>query len=419
MLFYYFYALLLYLLNPFTSLFVEIRLYRNKENKSKYLERLGYFTNQRPYGKLAWFHVASVGEFNSVLPIIKHLEKNYIILVTGITQNVHKVISEIKFKNTIFQFAPLDTPQIVNRFLKHWNPDIGIFVDSELWPNLINLSSKKFKLINLNAKLSDKSFKRWNYAKSFVKFLYNKFTIILPCSMSDYNKIANFVKPEKLKFIGNLKFCTYLKKVGQNKLSKYIELLKGKDVILASSTHNNEEEIILKIFKNIKIDYPNIFLIIVPRHPERINEITQMCDLINLNYNVRSQKHELDINKNLYIADTLNELNLWYSISNIAIIGGSFVDIGGHNLLEAARLNNAVVIGNYYNNFKDIVTDFNNNRALIISSKENLHDDLSKLLMNKSHISTLASNASQLSNDNDSVKLAQYIIESLIFTQQH
>lgn len=386
------------------------RLESGKENPERFREKLGFYHLNRPKGELIWFHVASVGELNSIIQLIKLLEVDYKVLVTTVTLNASKVFAKAGFKNAIHQFAPFDAPQIVEKFLDYWKPNIGIFIDSELWPNLLHASSKRFKVLNLNARLSDRSALRWSYIKSLASYVYGMFSLILPCSSDDAKKISAFVPKNKLKFIGNLKLAANTENVPKAELSAFKKLLVGRLIIVAASTHPGEEEIITKAFVAVKAQQKDAFLIIAPRNPVRGADIEAICEASALKPGMRSKAAKFKGEGSVYIADTIGEMALWYTIGDIAIVGGSFVPHGGHNIVEPAKLNNAIITGTHTHNFRDIIGYFSDNNAVVISTSDKLKDNLLKLASDAGYRKALADKALQISDASEVLEKARLVV---------
>ncbi|MDF3048090.1 MAG: 3-deoxy-D-manno-octulosonic-acid transferase [Candidatus Midichloriaceae bacterium] len=415
MMLYSLYFLITWCANPFMYLVLARRLRAGKEHEDRYTEKLGRYSVKRPHGKLIWFHVASVGELNSIAPLVKILEEKNLVLITTVTLNASKVFKKANFKHAIHQFAPIDTPQAVKRFLNFWKPNVGVFVDSELWPNLLSVAAHRMSLINLNGRLSDKSAKNWRYFSSFATYLYGRFSKILPCSYDDMHKISKFVPSNKLDFIGNLKLAAIANKPKEADLIPFKKTLKGKLIIVAASTHPGEEAVILKAFERIKQEHTNLFIIIAPRNPSRGHEIQEICKDIGLRSSIRGTSQLLPKpTDDVYIADTVGEMNLWYTLSEVAIVGGSFVPHGGHNIVEPAKLMNAIIIGEYTANFRDIVSHFIENEAVVIAKSESIETKLAGLIEDKNLRNALSSKALSISDAASVLHTARAIIEEYI-----
>ncbi len=421
MLLYYLYFIITWCTNFIVPNLLYRRLRKGKESPKRFKEKLGIYSVMRPKGKIIWFHAASVGELRSIVPLVQLLEDGkedvkWQVLITTVTLNASKIFIKAGFKNAIHQFAPVDSPQIVQKFLKHWQPSIGVFIDSELWPNLLAEASKKFKVINLNARLSDKSLKRWRYMWSLASYIYDRFSLILPCSSDDMRKISEFAKPDKLGFIGNLKLAASPMEANPEEVRRYKKLLGNKIIIVAASTHEKEEEIIVTAFANITGICRNAFLIIVPRNPSRGKEISHICKRLGFVTALHSKAPTLSKKDCIYVADSIGEMGLWYTISDIVIVGGSFIPHGGHNIIEPAKLNNAIITGVYTHNFRDSINHFTQNQAIITATSEELKDVIKKLVNDQAYRQSLAHKALKISNTPQVLDEARSLIIQMMYS---
>lgn len=407
------YLILSYLLHPILKPYLKWRIKKGKEHKERYVEKLGVYTAARLKGKLIWFHAASVGELNSISALIKDLSKRYNILVTTVTFNGYKNFKLKKFpSNVIHQFAPFDTPIIVAKFLKKWHPNLGVFVDSELWPNLILESAKHFPLISLNARMSDKSFKTWQHFKAILASLYSAFSEIYPSSESDRRKILSIVvDSSKVNQAHNLKLSAPKLEFDKKEAYQLSKLLNGRTIIVAASTHKGEEEIILESVHTDK----NSILIIVPRHPERGDKIYKLAKSHKVKCALRSKKQKIARDTTIYIADTLGELGLFYHLADLVIMGGSFLPkLGGHNILEPAAFGKAIIIGKHHSNFKNIISEFADNHAIIIADTKELKEQITSLTTNTKQRSSLGKHALNLTSPTDTTKEIMELIENTL-----
>ena len=263
-LFYRFFINLVLILSPFIIL---IRLLKKKENPKRFREKIGFFTKHRSKGKLIWFHGASVGEFQSIVPLLEKLEKSKKIsqiLITSNTLSSSKIISKIKLKKISHQFFPIDNDLIIKKFINHWRPSIALFVDSEIWPNtLINLSKEKIPTVLINARITRKSYNKWIKLKSFSKLIFSKFDLCL----SSNKETISFLKKlgaKNIKYFGNLKYSQSENE--KNEIdSKTIKFISRKTVWCASSTHNSEEKFVGLVHNKLKKKYKNLLTVIIDR----------------------------------------------------------------------------------------------------------------------------------------------------------
>ena len=286
------YRILSNLILIFSPIIIFIRLLKKKEDLNRFKEKFGFYTKKKYKGKLIWFHGASVGEILSIIPLVEKLEndsKIRQILITSNTLSSSKILSNLRLKKTIHQFFPIDTNYHTQKFLNYWKPSTAIFIDSEIWPNmLINIKKKSISLVLMNARITNKSFKRWKIFSSSAKTLFGKFDICLSSSFRS-KKYLTTLGAKKIKYIGNLKFTESEKniKILNDKLKKFFLT---KKVWCASSTHNIEEKICSNVHKKLKKKYKNLLTIIIPRHIHRTKEIINEINKLGLKIHLHDSK---------------------------------------------------------------------------------------------------------------------------------
>jgi len=365
------YQLIISILLLISPIILLIRIFRKKENIKSLKEKFSFNSKRRVNGKLIWFHGASVGEVLSIIPIIKHYEKDKSIkqiLVTSSTLSSLKVIKKFNFKKTIHQFYPIDHFIFNNKFINYWKPSLGIFVDSEIWPMMFqNLKYKNIPIILLNARLTKKTFSRWIKIKSFAKSVFNKITVAYP-----QNKETNLYLKEldvrNIITIGNLKFSENSDENLNNISKKLKSELDKKKIWVASSTHKTEEIFCAKAHLKLKKKITNLLTIIIPRHIHRANEITNELKNLNLKIALHSSKPKNLKNVDIYLVDTFGETKKFHQIGNTVFLGGSIIKRGGQNPLEATRLGAKILHGPNTDNFKDV---YKHLKLLNISKKIN------------------------------------------------
>jgi 3-deoxy-D-manno-octulosonic-acid transferase len=375
----YSYRLLSLLFGCLVVPFLYYRLYLGKEDNNRISEKLGNYTTARPIGKkLIWINTASVGETLSVLPLINHLHE-YNILLSTTTVTSAKLVKDKLPAHAIHVFVPIDTISVVRKFLNHWQPDLAILVESEWWPNIIIETSNVIPLISLNTRISDKSYQRWLKYKSVASILLARFKAFYPQSKYDEQKLQT-LGASNIKMIGNLKYNTNLT-IKEQLRTEVKQAIGNRQVFLAASTHNGEEEIVFHSYISLLKKHSNLLLIIAPRHPNRLPQIELLCNEHKLTYHVRSQGQLPDNNTKVYIVDTIGELHTIYSISDIAFVGGSLANIGGHNPLEPALLAVPMILGPYTSNFSDIIEELTELGIVkIVYSAEEMEKVVSDLL---------------------------------------
>ncbi len=378
------YNFLVYIIIVLSPLIIIYRIIKKKENPKRFLEKFSINKKYRRKGKLVWFHCSSVGELLSIVPLIKEFEKIKSIkqiLVTTSTLSSSIIFGKFKFKKTYHQFYPLDNVHIVNNFLNYWEPSTVFFVESEIWPTMISeLNKRKIKIVLINARMSEKSFKRWFSFKYFGKNILEKFYYIFP---QNKETLFYFKKLgiKKIKFLGNLKFISThnddLKKINE-------KFFKNKKVLCSASTHHNEEEIFANLHIKYKKEIPNLITIIIPRHIERTNEITQMLDKKKLKFVKHSESKKNNKNYDIYVVDSYGESKSFYKISNVVFLGGSLVSKGGQNPLEALKFGCNILHGNYTFNFKDVYKMLRKEKlSLKVNNSKDLEKKALHLLKNK------------------------------------
>ena len=400
------YSFLINLLLIFSPFVLVYRLFKNKEHKTRFLEKLSFNLKKRENGKLIWFHTVSVGELLSIIPLIEKIENNNQIsqiLVTSSTLTSSELFKKFKFKKTIHQFYPIDNNYFAKKFLDNWKPSIAIFVDSEVWPNmLINLNKKKIITILLNARISIKSFKRWKKLSFFSKNLFNKFNYTYPQN-KETQKHLKKLGVKNIKLIGNLKF-SQKRKIINSKNLQLNNLSKNKKIWCAMSTHRGEEKICLEVYKNQIRKNKKIILVIIPRHIHRINEIKKEVNNYNLKFHLHSSKKKVSKDTNIYLVDTYGEAENFFNLCKIVFIGKSLTNKGGQNPLEAARHNCKIIHGPNISNFKEVYEMLDKKKlAKKIHSSYQLQKALSiylsKKVINKSSNKKLYKLGNQILND--------------------
>lgn len=354
------YRLLSTLAGPLLPAYLHWRRRKGKEDALRAPERLGNGRIARPHGPLIWIHAASVGESLSVLPLIdKLLAKNprhHVLLTTGTVTSARMVESRLPIR-AIHQYVPIDTVRAVRRFLNHWQPDLALWVESELWPNLVvETHTRHCPMLLLNARMSTASFERWEKHPSFIQRLLPCFDAVFAQSQEAYHRYER-LGANQVRFLGNLKYDAPILPVVKDDLERLKRAIGMRPVWVAASTHPGEEKMVLAAHLAIKSKIPDVLTILVPRHPERGGAIRAMLEEEVIHLAQRSKNEVLLPDSEIYLADTLGEMGLFYRLSELVFMGGSLVQIGGHNPLEPARLGAAVITGPYVHNFTDIFQD--------------------------------------------------------------
>ena len=364
---------LYYLLYPY----LHLRILRKKECPLRYKEKLGVSLKTRNNGYLIWFHCSSIGELKSIFPIIDHYLKKNQILVTTSTLGSNEVFQKKYYntKNIIHQYAPIDSPQIVKKFFKKWNPNIIFFTESEIWPNQIFCAkNKNIPIILLNARISNKSFIKWKLIKSSMNKILNCFDLIL-CQSKESADYFNYFETNNIKILGNLKFVVSENFENENKEENFN--LQKKLIFIALSTHPTEEEFCIKVHASLKSQYPNLLTIIIPRHINRIPEIQKIITNTKLNFIIVESLDNFENNTDILIINSYGNTKKILKSSKYVFIGGSLVNHGGQNPIEVAYNNALIFHGPYVHNFTEIYDFLNKeNIAFKINSEIELIDQL-------------------------------------------
>lgn len=338
-------------LTPLAPLVLRRRLARGKEDAARLQEKLGHASVPRPQGQLVWIHGASMGETIAVLPLVGELLQtpNRSVLVTSGTVTSAALMAERLPAGAIHQFAPVDTPSATARFLDHWKPDIGLFVESEIWPNTLSAARKRgIRLALINGRMSERSFKGWRYARRTASRILSFYDL---CLAQDDDTAARLraLGARNVLVSGNLKADAPPLPADENKLAALRHAIADRPVLLAASTHPGEDETILPAYDVLKRQFPDLLAIIVPRHAERGPEIAMLCGTRSVVRRALGAEPAGDTA--IYIADTMGELGLFYRVAQFVFMGGSLVPHGGQNPLEPARLHRAVLAGPHTENF--------------------------------------------------------------------
>ncbi len=377
---FYIYEFILLIFIIFSPIFFLTRIISGKEDPKRFLEKLCLYSKSRNVSKTIWFHGASIGEITSIIPIVKSLEKNKKIdkiLLTSSTTSSASVIKKYKFKKTIHVFFPIDTNYLTSKFIRYWKPQIALFIDSEIWPNMIkNLNKNKIPIILLNGRITKKSFLRWKKFPNFSKEIFSKISLAMPQNEETMKYLKN-LGVKKVKFAGNLKYFGQSKKIFDKNIKK---IFKNRLIFCAASTHYSEELFIGKIHKELKLKYSNLITILIPRHTNRSNSITNELESLNLKIITRSSKKQISKNTDIYIVDTYGETSKFYGLSNLTFVGGSLVPHGGQNPLEPARMGSYILHGSNIQNFREIYIMLS---KLNISSKINNIINMKKIVAKK------------------------------------
>ncbi len=382
---------------PFAPLLLAHRLKRGKEDPERLLERYGEAKIPRPDGPLLWLHGASIGEILGVVPLIRSVQaQDFNVLLTSGTVTSAKIAETRMPEGVLHQFVPLDAPHFVKRFLAHWRPDVALFIESDLWPNLIaEAAERKIPLFIVNGRMSEKSFHRWSTFPKTIGSLLRKFDLCLAQSAADASRLSELGAP-RIATTGNLKLDVPAPPIDPKKLDALKAAIRQRPVIAAVSTHPGEDEIILDVHRKLRHSFPGLLTIIAPRHPERGAGIAQMAMGANLRIFLRTQHAVPERTTDIFVADTLGELGLIYRLAPVVFVGGSLVPHGGQNPIEAVKQGAVVLHGPHVWNFAEIYAALDKaGGAELVADGGKLTVRIGALLKDHSARSAMAGHASR------------------------
>lgn len=349
------YRLATAVLTPLAGFVLARRLKRGKEHAERMTERRGEPGLLRPAGPLIWVHGASVGELIAALPVIERLRaRDFPVLVTSGTVTSAELAGQRLPEGAFHQFIPLDSPVFVARFLDHWRPDLALFVESDLWPNLIlGSAERRIPLILLNGRVSERSYERWRRLPATIEALLARFDLCLVRSAEDAERFHALGAP-RIVTTGNLKLDVPPLPADPGALARLKAAVAGRPLVAAASTHPGEESVVIEAHRRLRIAFPRLLTLIAPRHPERGAEVAGLAQARGLETLRRSQGALPNAATEVYVCDTLGELGLIFRVAPIAFMGGSLVPHGGQNPIEPIKLGAVVAHGPHVENFADL-----------------------------------------------------------------
>tara|TARA_R110002124_G_scaffold64985_2_gene177411 strand:- start:211407 stop:212711 length:1305 start_codon:yes stop_codon:yes gene_type:complete len=385
------------------------RLAKGKEDAGRIAERRGEASIKRPEGNLIWMHGASVGEVVSLLTLITKLrahDPSLNVLLTSGTLTSAALIKQRGLDGVIHQYIPLDHPSWVARFLNHWAPNAAIIAESEIWPNLMmEIGQRKIAALLINARLSEKSYKGWRKLRGIISKLLSSFDVILTQTPADKLRFED-LGHKNVVACGNIKYSAAPLRVSAASLSSLSHKFKNRRLWVYASSHEGEELLACSIHQKLKAHIPELLTIIVPRHPERRADIAKSCDSEEYNLILRSAMSAPPADLDIYVVDTLGELGLFYHMAEITVIGRTFSADGGggHNPIEAAQLNCAILHGPLYQNLQEIFDEMHtHNAALMAETAEALYNKLLMLFNDDPQRESLQKNALAYTQSKDHI----------------
>jgi 3-deoxy-D-manno-octulosonic-acid transferase len=339
---------------PLIGTYVGWRASRGKEDRARRRERYGYASKSRLPGPIIWVHAASVGETNAVVPLVQRI-LDYgvnVVLTTG-TVTSARVVEEVLGDSVIHQYVPLDLKPAVSRFLDHWEPDLAIIAESEIWPmTILELGERRVPQVLVNGRLSDRSFRSWKKRSDLAEALFENLAHVVAQSDVDGERFQTLgARPVTVS--GNLKVDVVPPGADEAALARLTRQLGNRPTWAAISTHDGEEKIAAEVHLTLRTRHPNLLTIVVPRHPERGAGLVSEFAAMGLKTVRRTSGEDLAPDTDILLGDTIGEMGLYLRLTEIAFVGRSLTAEGGQNPLEPAMLETAVLAGRNVQNFRD------------------------------------------------------------------
>ncbi|MEL7429808.1 MAG: lipid IV(A) 3-deoxy-D-manno-octulosonic acid transferase [Pseudomonadota bacterium] len=380
---------------PFMGPFLRLRASKGKEDRKRRYERYGYPSAERPSGPIVWFHAASVGESMAIMPLINHVHGLGInvIMTTG-TVTSAQIVRQRLPRGAYHQYVPLDLKPALVRFIDHWQPDVAIFTESEIWPmTVLELASRRIPSVLVNARMSDRSFKRWRNASGLAESLFDNFSQVVAQSELDAKRFRDLgARPVDVS--GNLKVDTGALPYDEQECAHLKRRIGNRPIWLAASTHEGEEESVGKIHTHLKQRIPDLLTLIVPRHPDRAPGLIALLRENGLQVAQRSQNEPVTAKTDIYMGDTMGEMGLYLRIAQVAFVGKSLKATGGQNPLEPAMTGTPIVSGQAVQNFREAYTMLLKADAVrLVSDEQMLSANVEYLLKNPAERDRMVKNA--------------------------
>lgn len=376
---------------------------RGREDPARAGERRGRPSLPRGSAPLVWFHAASVGESLALLAIIERVLKDYPgaeALVTTGTVTSAKLMAERLPKRAFHQYMPVDHPDWVKSFLDHWHPDAVVWSESELWPNILSeVKRRNIPAVLLNARMSESSFRQWKWARGMARSVLGAFSLCLGQNEAEAKRLTALGARE-VRVSSNLKYAAAPLPVQQDKFNALQAATTTRKLLLFASTHPGEEQVALATHAALKDKIAGLLTIIVPRHPQRGQEVLALAQKATPAVAQRSTGALPDASHEIYIADTLGEMGLFFRLCKTVVMGGSFAPIGGHNPIEPAQAGCVIIYGPHMHNFVTINEDFlKAGAALQVETEEQLHEKCAAALQSPAGVVAMAEAALKLTQE--------------------
>lgn len=395
-------------LGPLVMLYLLRRMARGKEDRARFPERRGIAARARPDGPLVWVHAASIGEAVSMLALIDAILAERpsvsILVTTGTVTSARLLAMRLPAGRAWHHYVPIDRPAYVRRFLDHWRPDLALWVESELWPNLITEArAREIPLLLVNGRMSARSFENWRRWPGIIGPVLEAFELCLAQDVVQAERLRQLGAKRTL-CVGNLKSAAAPLPASEPELARLAADCAGRPLWLAASTHEGEEEPAARAHRTLKQRWPDLLTLIVPRHPARAGAVAAMLRAKGLSVARRSLMEPITPETDIYLGDTLGELGLFYRLAGIAFVGGSLVPMGGHNPLEAALLDCAILHGPDMSNCAAIARDVATaGAAFTVHDSEELAATLARLLADPAERARCAAAGLEVAANNHAV----------------
>ena len=415
------YSVLLYFLIPFIIFRLLWRSIKAPDYRQRWRERFAFYDKHYPHN-VVWFHAVSVGEAEALFPLVRRFQDKLPevrIIITTTTPTGSARVRAVMGQTVEHVYLPYDLPDAVGRFLNCFKPQLAVIVETEIWPNLFaHCGDHNIPLYLVNARLSEKSAHGYQKIPWLIHPVLANVKQILSQSEQDSERfVAIGAQKSQVSTLGNIKFDLEIPEttLSEGKALKS-SLFKNRFVCLAASTHNGEELIFMEIYKALKPSIPELLLVVVPRHPERFMEVGKVCEQNGLKMITRTSNQGCTTDTDVYLADTMGELKMLYASADIAFVGGSIVNVGGHNPLEAAAIGVPVLFGPYMANFKQIADKIlAQNAAIQCTDQEELTNVIQNLYSDVGYRKLLIGNGKRFVQTNRGVteKLCEILMQAL------
>lgn len=394
-------------LQPLGPALLRDRMRRGKEDPARLQERLGYASLPRPEGPLIWLHAASVGEAQSVLRLIERLAARKpacsVLITSGTVTSANMLAGRLP-AGVLHQFSPIDLPAWTARFVEHWRPDLAIWIESELWPNLIgDMAATGKPLVLVNGRMSSRSFGRWRHVPAAARRMLARFSLVLAQNDEAAGRFRKLGAPE-VRTEGNLKYAADPLPADAAAVDELRKRIGNRPFWLSASIHPGEDEVTAAAHQRVSTMHPDLLTIVAPRHPARALEMLSLFSAAGAIVARRSAGEDLTVETGVYFADTIGELGLFYSLDGPVFVGGSLIPHGGQNVLEPARFGRCILSGPHTSNFSDVIADMRDGDALIeVEDAEELSAALTRLLTHRDEAATLGQRALEVAQKQNTV----------------